>query len=84
MGIKIPTFNIQRPNKISPNWDFWFENIPSGNPGSEVIFCYSCPCPKQGCQMSNAKKIAYLNTYNFWLVNKKKPSRSLSQCPNFK
>jgi hypothetical protein len=20
--------------KILPNWDFWFENIPSGNPGS--------------------------------------------------
>jgi hypothetical protein len=19
--------------KIYPNWDFWFENIPSGNPG---------------------------------------------------
>jgi hypothetical protein len=21
-----------RPSKIYPNWDFWFENIPSGNP----------------------------------------------------
>jgi hypothetical protein len=22
-----------RPFTIYPNWDFWFENIPSGNPG---------------------------------------------------
>jgi hypothetical protein len=22
-----------RPSKIYPNWDFWFENRPSGNPG---------------------------------------------------
>jgi hypothetical protein len=21
------------PSKIYPNWDFWFENKPSGNPG---------------------------------------------------
>jgi hypothetical protein len=26
-----------------PNWDFWFENIPSGNPGdkAEKGFCLS-------------------------------------------
>jgi hypothetical protein len=23
--------SILRPSKIYPNWDFWFENIPSGN-----------------------------------------------------
>jgi hypothetical protein len=23
-----------RPSNIYPNWDFWFENIPSGNPDS--------------------------------------------------
>jgi hypothetical protein len=28
-----PTFSIPRPSKIYPNWDFWFEKIPSGNPG---------------------------------------------------
>jgi hypothetical protein len=25
-------FSIARPSKIYPNWDFWFENKPSGNP----------------------------------------------------
>jgi hypothetical protein len=29
----IPTFSIPRPIKIYPNWDFWFENARSGNPG---------------------------------------------------
>jgi hypothetical protein len=24
---------LQDPPKIYPNWDFWFENKPSGNPG---------------------------------------------------
>jgi hypothetical protein len=33
MGIKIPTFLILRNLKLFPNWDFWHENIPSGNPG---------------------------------------------------
>jgi hypothetical protein len=28
----IPTSSIARPSKIYPNLDFWFENIPSGNP----------------------------------------------------
>jgi hypothetical protein len=26
--------NIKRPCKIYPKWDFWFENIQSGNPGT--------------------------------------------------
>jgi hypothetical protein len=29
----VPTFTIQRPSKIYTNWDFWFENKPSGKPG---------------------------------------------------
>jgi hypothetical protein len=33
--LNIPTnfFFIPRPSNINPNLDFWFENIPSGNPG---------------------------------------------------
>jgi hypothetical protein len=26
------TFSNLRPSKIYPNWYFWFENKPSGNP----------------------------------------------------
>jgi hypothetical protein len=32
MTINIPTFLIPRPYEINPNWEFGFENIPSGNP----------------------------------------------------
>jgi hypothetical protein len=28
----MPTSSITGPSKIYPNWDFWYENIPSGNP----------------------------------------------------
>jgi hypothetical protein len=27
------TYSIPRPSRFYPNWDFWFENKPSGNPG---------------------------------------------------
>jgi hypothetical protein len=30
--LNIPTMTIPRLFKTFPNWDFWFENIPSGNP----------------------------------------------------
>jgi hypothetical protein len=30
-NIKTITYNL-RPSKIYPNWDFWLENEPSGNP----------------------------------------------------
>jgi hypothetical protein len=33
----IPTFSIPRPSKIYPNWEFWFRNISSGNPVSELV-----------------------------------------------
>jgi hypothetical protein len=25
-------FSTPRPTKVYQNWDFWYENIPSGNP----------------------------------------------------
>jgi hypothetical protein len=36
MAIKIPTSSIARPSKIYPKWDFWFENITSGNTGGKA------------------------------------------------
>jgi hypothetical protein len=36
--IYITTFSILRPSKNYPNWDFGFENIPSGNPSFTVAF----------------------------------------------
>jgi hypothetical protein len=29
-------FHSKTLQKIYPNWDFWFENIPSGNPASNI------------------------------------------------
>jgi hypothetical protein len=35
MSIKnIALASIARPSKIYPNWDFWSENKPSGNPAT--------------------------------------------------
>jgi predicted secreted protein len=33
----IQIFSIPRPSKIYLNWDFWFENIPSGNPDTYIL-----------------------------------------------
>jgi hypothetical protein len=33
MATKYIKYTIARPSKFYPNWDFWFENMPSGNPG---------------------------------------------------
>jgi hypothetical protein len=30
----MPISSSARPSKVYPNLDFWFENKPSGNPGS--------------------------------------------------
>jgi hypothetical protein len=32
----ISTFSHPRPSKICPNWYFWFENEPSGNPVAHI------------------------------------------------
>jgi hypothetical protein len=31
-----PTSSIAKPSKIYPNCDFWFENVPFGNPGQDL------------------------------------------------
>jgi hypothetical protein len=35
--IHMSTFSNLRPSKFFPNWDFWFENKPSGNPGDDQL-----------------------------------------------
>jgi hypothetical protein len=35
--LNIPIFSNLRPSKIYSNWDFWFENKPSGNPAAQQI-----------------------------------------------
>jgi hypothetical protein len=45
----ISTISNLRSSKIYPNWDFWFENKPSGNPdsnGCEIGATPFCPSPK--------------------------------------
>jgi hypothetical protein len=34
----IPTFSIPSSSKIFSKWDFWYENIPSGNADYEYKF----------------------------------------------
>jgi hypothetical protein len=29
---QVSTFSNLKPSQIFPNWDFWFESKPSGNP----------------------------------------------------
>jgi hypothetical protein len=37
--LNIPTYSIVRTfKKIYPNWDFWFESMPSDNP----VYVYVC------------------------------------------
>jgi hypothetical protein len=42
----MPISSIARPSKNYPNLDFWFENIPSGNPGLEST-THDCVTVKQ-------------------------------------
>jgi hypothetical protein len=38
VGKKYSKIYILRPSKIFPNWNFWFENMPSGNPDWHAAF----------------------------------------------
>jgi hypothetical protein len=38
VAINLPTSFIARLTKFYPNWDFWFENVPSGNPELHQMF----------------------------------------------
>jgi hypothetical protein len=36
VAMKYTNIFYSRPSKIFPNWDFWFENMPSGNGNPET------------------------------------------------
>jgi hypothetical protein len=40
-AINLPTSCIAIPSKIYPNWDFWIETTPSGNPAFNLKFIAS-------------------------------------------
>jgi hypothetical protein len=52
----IPTFFILRPSKIYPNWNFWFENKPSGNPVSKRKKFWKFQFPKSMPNAFSPKK----------------------------
>jgi hypothetical protein len=37
MTTKYNNVSILKPSKIYPNWDFWFENKPSGSPDGYLV-----------------------------------------------
>jgi hypothetical protein len=40
----VKTFSIGKPFKVYPNWDFWFENKPSGNPACDMAMRARSDC----------------------------------------
>jgi hypothetical protein len=38
MAVKYTNNSIPMPSQIYPNFDFWYENLPSGNPERENKF----------------------------------------------
>jgi hypothetical protein len=57
----MPTSSVVRPFKIGPNWDFWLENIPSGNPAIK-----SKKIPRR-------QKAFELSADNWWLTHSPHP-----------
>jgi hypothetical protein len=51
----MPTSSIARPSKIYPNWDFWFENIQSGNTDFGAKRTISVSDQRQHLRVSNAQ-----------------------------
>jgi hypothetical protein len=49
-------FSNLRPRKFFQNWDFWFENKPSGN-----------PCPNEKMIPNNHKMYQMITRYTKWL-----------------
>jgi hypothetical protein len=39
--VQMPKFSIASRSEIYEYWDFWYENIPSGNPGYETRYLFT-------------------------------------------
>jgi hypothetical protein len=79
MVIKFPKCpkNFQNVSKIYPNWDFWFENEPSGNPGFEATVLRSDVASRELALVSNEPFFFIIYRLSFYgfaylLVLKKK------------
>jgi hypothetical protein len=65
---------LQRPSKIDPNLDFWFENIPSGNPvyvGAKREKLYFCTFLKTVQPLLNCRLRGHRDKCNLRLGLKK-------------
>jgi hypothetical protein len=57
MALKLPTSFTARHSKIFPNWNFWFQNIPSGNPGGMTRHHSSSSVWPEFCSVKTTKKL---------------------------
>jgi hypothetical protein len=79
----IPTSSNVSPSKIYPNRDFWFENMPSGNPASEweKAFLVATPenwfprkCTFQDTTARSVIRLGHLSPFwKFFYIYKSRP-----------
>jgi hypothetical protein len=62
----MPTFSISRHSRIYPNWDFWFENIPSGNPVHACM--HACMYVGRWCSIKASSRYRDLIGPNWMMV----------------
>jgi hypothetical protein len=66
-----PTFSIPRWSKIYPNWDFWFENRPSGNPADMHAQVHTTPPPhSEPCNKATACQLCPVHCSLVCLLSK--------------
>jgi hypothetical protein len=58
----MPRFSITKPTKNYPNWDFWFENKPSGNPG-RALFLPTFQLPSEHGLFDTFQSVPTIDVY---------------------
>jgi hypothetical protein len=61
MNLESTKFGTPWPSKLHQNWDFWYENVPSGNPASISKFIAS--------PFLSLKTIRVLQLQSFYTMN---------------